>query len=263
MSTKLCHPIHILGESPWPLLTSLRSMGITSGLIIAFHQNNWKLITLGLIRVIRISATWWRDVSRESTNQGFHTKIVESGLKCGIGLFIISEIFFFVSFFWAFFHVRLAPDILVGSHWPPTGITPFNPWGVPLLNTAILISSGIRVTWCHKAILGNLHNQSVISLLITVLLGGYFTAYQGIEYCESSFSISDSVYGSTFFVATGFHGLHVIVGTIFLLVCLVRLLMGILSITHHLGLTAAIWYWHFVDVVWLFLFAWIYVWGAM
>jgi len=261
LSTLTRHPVHMLGERPWPLLTSIGGIGVTSGIILAFHQNNWKLIYLGLLTIVRISFTWWRDISRESTNQGFHTKIVESGLKWGMGLFIVSEIFFFVSFFWSFFHVRLSPNIELGAHWPPIGITPFNPWGVPLLNTIILISSGIRVTWCHKSIELNRHRQSVVSLLITILLGGYFTIFQGIEYYEASFSISDSSYGSTFFVATGFHGLHVIVGTSFLLACLLRIVIGILSKSHHLGLKAAIWYWHFVDIVWLFLFFWVYVWG--
>jgi len=180
----------------------------------------------------------------------------------GYGPIYYFRSFFFVSFFWSFFHVRLSPNIELGSYWPPIGINPFNPWGVPLLNTIILISSGIRVTWCHKAIELNIHQQSLISLLITVILGGYFTAFQGMEYYEASFSISDSVYGSTFFIATGFHGLHVIVGTLFLLACLLRTFMGILRKTHHIGLKAAIWYWHFVDIVWLFLFFWVYVWGS-
>lgn len=220
------------------------------------------MIFTRLLCLILISFTWWRDVSRERTFQGLHTIIVTTGLKWGIVLFITSEVFFFVSFFWAFFHASLSTNVELGSYWPPIGIQPFNPWGVPLLNTIILISSGVRVTWCHKAIELNHHSQSFRSLIITVFLGIYFTVFQAIEYVEATFSIAESVYGSRFFVATGFHGLHVIVGTLFLLVGLIRLRTGILSRFHHFGLVGAIWYWHFVDVVWLFLFCWIYVWGA-
>ena len=212
--------------------------------------------------LILMSYQWWRDVSREGAFQGLHTKIVVLGLQWGIILFITSEVFFFLSFFWAFFHSRLAPNIEVGSYWPPIGVITFNPWGVPLLNTIILVSSGVRVTWAHKSLEENNHDQAIKSLFVTIILGIYFTSLQAIEYFEASFTISDSVYGSSFFIATGFHGLHVIVGTLFLLACLVRIAKGLFSVSHHFGFIAAAWYWHFVDVIWLFLFAWIYVWGA-
>ena len=178
----------------------------------------------------------------------------------GIVLFITSKVFF-VSFL-GFFHSSLSPNIELGSKWPPLGVQAFNPWEVPLLNTIILVTSGVSVTWCHKAMEVNLFSQAKISLVLTVVLGIYFTAFQAIEYIEASFSIADSVFGSTFFIATGFHGLHVIVGTLFLLASLIRLIKGIFSEVIHTGLLIAIWYWHFVDVVWLFLFGWIYIWGT-
>jgi len=166
-----------------------------------------------------------------------------------MALFIVSEIFFFVSFFWAFFHRSLAPNVEVGSLWPPFGIVAFNPFQVPLLNTIILISSGVSVTWAHHALMSGNYTQTTQGLIITVILGVYFTMLQGLEYFEASFTFADSVYGSTFFIATGFHGLHVIVGTLFLLVTLVRHLKFEFRANHHFGFEAAAWYWHFVDVV--------------
>jgi len=226
------------------------------------NQRKLLFLLLRVLYLVLVSFTWWRDVSRERTNQGLHRKIVTNGLKWGIVLFITSEVFFFISFFWAFFHSSLSPNIELGSKWPPLGVQAFNPWEVPLLNTIILVTSGVSVTWCHKAMEVNLFSQAKISLVLTVVLGIYFTAFQAIEYIEASFSIADSVFGSTFFIATGFHGLHVIVGTLFLLASLIRLIKGIFSKVIHTGLLIAIWYWHFVDVVWLFLFGWIYIWGA-
>lgn len=262
MSNLAQHPFHLVDESPWPILASTFRLGLTTGLAAWFHSNDFILVLTSLVCLLLTSFTWWRDISREGSLQGLHTKIVVAGLQWGIILFITSEVFFFLSFFWAFFHSSLSPNVELGSYWPPIGIIVFNPWGVPLLNTIVLISSGISVTWSHKTIELGDHSQSFNSLNIRILLGLYFTALQGIEYFEASFSISDASYGSTFFIATGFHGLHVIVGTLFLLVCSARLYSGLLRDTHHFGLVAAIWYWHFVDVVWLFLFCWIYVWGA-
>jgi cytochrome c oxidase subunit 3 len=212
-----------------------------------------------LLILVRIK--WWRDVSRERSYQGLHTSIVELGLRWGIILFIVSEVFFFLSFFWAFFHRSLSPRVEIGGVWPPLGIQPFNPFSVPLLNTIILLSSGVRVTWSHHRIILNEHQKIIKSLLITVILGLYFTCLQGIEYLEASFRIADSIYGSTFFIATGFHGIHVIIGTIFLLICYLRALVGLFNQDHHMGFEAASWYWHFVDVVWLFLYVSIYWWG--
>ena len=170
--------------------------------------------------------------------------------------------YFFLRFFWAFFHRRLAVNVELGGSWPPMGILAFSPFGVPLLNTVILLSSGITVTWAHHALISNNHSQAQLALLITVILGIYFTLLQGIEYLEARFTFADSVYGSTFFLATGFHGLHVIIGTLFLLVCLIRSSINSFNYLHHFGFEAAAWYWHFVDVVWLFLFIIIYWWGG-
>jgi len=197
------------------------------------------LFFIGILSLILVIYQWWRDISREGAIQGLHTSIVELGLRWGIALFIVSEIFFFVSFFWAFFHRRLAPNVEVGSLWPPFGIVAFNPFQVPLLNTIILISSGVRVTWAHHSlILGN-YTQTTQGLAITVVLGIYFTILQGLEYFEARFTFADSVYGSTFFIATGFHGLHVIVGTLFLLVTLLRHLKFEFRPNHHFGFEAA------------------------
>ena len=194
--------------------------------------------------------------------RGLHRAIVELGLRWGMLLFITSEVFFFLRFFWAYFHARLAPNVEVGGTWPPTGVLCFSPFRVPLLNTIILVSSGASVTWAHHALLSGRSREAKVGLLITVGLGLYFTALQAFEYYEASFSFADGVYGSTFFIATGFHGLHVIVGTLFLLVCYMRLLKGEFSRGHHFGLEAAAWYWHFVDVVWLFLYLALYWWGG-
>jgi cytochrome c oxidase subunit 3 len=202
---------------------------------------------------------WWRDVSRESTYQGFHRFVVQKGLKLGIILFILSEVLFFRRFFWTFFHRRLVPINEIGLNWPPFNVTPLNPFQVPLLNTCILLRSGVRVTWSHHALINNLKSAK-LSLEVTIFLGVYFTFLQWFEYNDSSFCINDSIFGSTFFVATGFHGLHVIIGSIFLFFSLLRLVKNHFSQFHHLGYEIAIWYWHFVDVVWLFLFSIIYWW---
>ena len=228
-----------------------------------FHLNSMYLFFIGLFLLMLVIIQWWRDISREGAIQGLHTSIVELGLRWGMALFIVSEVFFFLRFFWAFFHRRLAPNVEVGSLWPPYGIKVFNPFQVPLLNTIILISSGVRVTWAHHALIGGNFTQTTQGLLVTVLLGLYFTFLQGIEYYEARFTFADRVYGSTFFIATGFHGLHVIVGTLFLIVVLGRHLNHHFRASHHFGFEAAAWYWHFVDVVWLFLYLVIYWWGGL
>lgn len=255
------HPFHLVDKRPWPLLSAFRVMSLVSGVAKWFHTFNADLIILGLLTTSLIMMQWWRDVIREGTYQGLHTSRVGVGLRWGIILFITSEVLFFLSFFWAFFHRSLAPAVDIGSSWPPAGIKPFNPFQIPLLNTAILLASGVTVTWAHHAIIDGNHSQAFQGLLFTVILGIYFTFLQGLEYHEASFSIADAVYGSTFFIATGFHGLHVIIGTIFLAVCLARLALNHFSRSHHFGFEAAAWYWHFVDVVWLFLFISIYWWG--
>lgn len=262
MSTHANHPYHLVNYSPWPLTASIGVITTVSGLIIGFHQFNYSLFLLGNIITILTVYQWWRDVSRERTFQGLHTLTVINGLRWGIILFIISEILFFASFFWAFFHSSLSPSIELRVLWPPIGINPFNPFQIPLLNTVILLTSGITTTWSHHRLIENNHSQTTQRLFFTILLGIYFTILQAYEYIEAPFTIADSVYGSTFFLATGFHGLHVLIGTTFLLVCLVRHLNNHFSKNHHFGFEAAAWYWHFVDIVWLFLYISIYWWGG-
>lgn len=262
MITHSNHPYHLVEKSPWPLTASLGALYLTSGLVKWFRINILNLFIIGIISVLLRRYQWWRDISREGSLQGLHSLKVTTGLRWGIILFIVSEIIFFFSFFWSFFHRRLNSTIELGNMWPPKAIHPFNPFQIPLLNTAILLASGVSVTWAHHAIIESNHSKIIQGLVLTIVLGFYFTALQALEYVEASFSIADSVYGSTFFIATGFHGLHVIIGTLFLTVCLTRSIIGHFSPNHHIGLEAAIWYWHFVDVVWLFLFVSIYWWGS-
>jgi cytochrome c oxidase subunit 3 len=252
------HPFHLVDYRPWPLTGAIGVIVLVTGIVKWFHNFNINLLILGYLIVILTIYQWWRDVCREGTLQGKHTILVTKGLRWGIILFIVSEIFFFVSFFWAFFHRRLAPNIEIGTIWPPTRITPFNPFQIPLLNTIILIRSGVSVTWAHHAIIENNNSQITQGLFITIILGIYFTILQVYEYFEAPFTIADRIYGSTFFIATGFHGLHVIIGTLFLLICLIRHINNHFSNNHHFGFEAAAWYWHFVDVVWLFLYISIY-----
>nr|QSH90973.1 cytochrome c oxidase subunit III [Triatoma dimidiata] len=256
------HPYHLVDYSPWPLTGSIGAMTLTSGMIMWFHKNDMSLYLLGVLITVLTMIQWWRDITREGTYQGKHTLAVTNGLKLGMILFIISEVFFFISFFWAFFHSSLSPTIEIGMTWPPKGILTFDPMQIPMLNTMILLCSGITVTWAHHSLMESNHSQATQALFITVILGLYFTILQGFEYYESSFTISDSIYGSCFFMATGFHGIHVIIGTTFLAVCLMRHIMCHFSSKHHLGFEAAAWYWHFVDVVWLFLYISIYWWGS-
>nr|CAH2593501.1 cytochrome c oxydase subunit 3 [Physella acuta]CAH2594162.1 cytochrome c oxydase subunit 3 [Physella acuta] len=255
-------PFHLVEFSPWPLLVSFSTLSMPIGMINMIRSNDISLLLLGLTTTALISFLWWRDVIRESTMQGHHTTFVVKGLKIGVGLFIISEICFFFAFFWAYFHSSLAPSVEIGSHWPPTGIYPLQAFQVPLLNTCVLLLSGVSITWAHHAIEEKQLASARDGLGITCLLGLYFLFLQYGEYQETSFTMSDSVYGSCFFMATGFHGLHVAVGTTFLIVCFFRLINYHFSSNHHVGFLAAAWYWHFVDVVWLFLYISIYWWGS-
>nr|YP_010946991.1 cytochrome c oxidase subunit III [Sorineuchora bivitta]WGO57748.1 cytochrome c oxidase subunit III [Sorineuchora bivitta] len=256
------HPFHLVDQSPWPFTGAMGAMLTMMGLIKWFHQYNQSLMMLGFMILILTMLQWWRDVVREGTYQGLHTKAVTKGLRWGMILFIVSEVFFFISFFWAFFHSSLSPTVEIGSIWPPMGINPFNPLQIPLLNTAILLSSGVTITWSHHSLLMNNYNQTLQGLFFTVVLGLYFTVLQAYEYQEAPFTIADSIYGSSFFMATGFHGLHVIIGTTFLMMCLIRHTYLHFSSAHHFGFEAAAWYWHFVDVVWLFLYISMYWWGS-
>lgn len=257
------HPFHIVEIRPWPITTAMGILIITSGIIQWFHYSNYKLLIRGLL-ITRISAIqWWRDIYRERTLQGLHLNIVNLNLRWGIILFIISEVLFFFSFFWAFFHRRLAPSVELGNLWPPVSVYSFNPFQIPLLNSIVLLRSGVTVSWAHHSLINKNQIQATLRLFLTILLGIYFTTLQVYEYYAASFSISDNVYGSSFFVATGFHGLHVIIGSLFLSYCFSRLIKGHFSRIHHFGFEAAIWYWHFVDVIWLLLYASIYWWNSM
>nr|YP_054475.1 cytochrome c oxidase subunit III [Podura aquatica]AAT69337.1 cytochrome c oxidase subunit 3 [Podura aquatica] len=261
MMIKSNHSFHMVDQSPWPLFASLSAMALTSGMVLWFNSSNPQLMLLGVTTMMFTNYQWWRDVSRESTYQGLHTIKVMMGMRWGMILFITSEVLFFFSFFWAFFHSSLSPSMEIGLSWPPMGVQAFEPTQVPLLNTIILLASGVTVTWSHHAILENNLSQASKALALTIFLGIYFSGLQMLEYWEANFTFADSCYGSTFFIATGFHGLHVIIGSSFLLVCLIRMLMSFFSSTHHFGFEAAAWYWHFVDVVWLFLYLTVYWWG--
>nr|ATD85994.1 cytochrome c oxidase subunit III [Sophonia linealis] len=256
------HPFHLVDKSPWPLTGSIGLMTITSGMIMWFHLLSILLFILGTMIILLTMIQWWRDVVRESTFQGLHTKKVVTSMKLGMIMFIISEILFFSSFFWAFLHSSLSPNVELGLNWPPSGIKTFNPMNIPMLNTMILLCSGISMTWAHNSILNKNYNQTVQSMVITMILGIYFSILQMYEYIESPFCISDSIYGSTFFMSTGFHGLHVIIGTIFIMISFFRMKNLHFSNIHHVGFETSAWYWHFVDVVWLFLYIMVYWWGG-
>ncbi len=256
-------PFHLVEFRPWPLTGSLGAFALTVGLTGWFHGLGMSCIFLGLFIIGLTIIQWWRDVVREGTFIGFHTSYVTSGLRWGIILFIISEVIFFFGFFWAFFHRRLAPTPELGCSWPPTAINALNPFSVPLLNTAVLLASGVTITWSHHSLMEGDRKSGIQALVLTVVLGAYFTYLQAGEYWEAPFTIADRVYGSVFFVATGFHGLHVIIGSRFLAVCLFRMMIHHFSPSRHFGFEAAAWYWHFVDVVWIFLYLCIYWWGSL
>nr|YP_009373428.1 cytochrome c oxidase subunit III [Neotrigonia margaritacea]AQT38498.1 cytochrome c oxidase subunit 3 [Neotrigonia margaritacea] len=258
----LRNPFHLVEPSPWPVIAALGSLFLTVGLVSWFHMKGILLMCLGVVVILLTMLQWWRDVVREGTYQGFHTSFVGVNLRWGMVLFILSEVCFFFAFFWAFFHSSLVPTVELGCVWPPTGVVVLNAFKVPLLNTAVLLGSGVTVTWAHHSLLEGNREEGVYGLVLTVALGLYFTVLQWGEYQEASFSIADSVYGSTFFVMTGFHGLHVLIGSMFLIVCLLRCYSHHFSVSHHFGFEAAAWYWHFVDVVWIFLYICIYWWGS-
>ncbi len=258
------HPYHLVTPSPWPLLTSLAALCFTFGMVLFMqrYEKSVYLVFPAFTALLAILTCWWRDVVREGTFEGQHTQAVVKGLKLGMILFIVSEIMFFFAFFWAFFHSALNPVYNIGAVWPPYGITTLDPWSIPLLNTIILLNSGMTLTYSHYCIRAGLKKKAVLSLLFTIVLAVYFTMLQYLEYVNAPFTISDSVYGSVFFMITGFHGFHVIIGTLFLTVCLVRLNRNHFAKKQHLGFEAAAWYWHFVDVVWILVFLIVYLWGS-
>jgi cytochrome c oxidase subunit 3 len=257
------HSYHLVDYSPWPVLASIGVFSLMSGSVLMFNgfAEPKNVALYGLLYVIVISILWWRDVIREGTYEGHHTLSTQLGLRLGMVLFIVSEVFFFLGFFWAFFHSSLAPTVELGSVWPPVGLKVFNPWEVPLLNTFVLLLSGATITWAHNGLIISRHDQVLLGLGLTVGLAVFFTLLQLFEYISAHFDITDGVYGSVFFMATGFHGAHVIIGTIFISVCFLREVKYHYSKEHHFGFEAAAWYWHFVDVVWLFLFVSVYWWG--
>lgn len=230
------HPYHLVDASPWPYIMSCSALLTTIGAVIYFHYKYIFILSLGVIFIALTLYFWCKDVVREATYQGHHTISTTQGLKLGFILFIVSEVFFFLSFFWAFFHSSLSPAVEIGMYWPPTDINPLNPFSIPLLNTTLLLSSGATITWAHHNIIKGNKQESTKALSLTIILGLFFTLLQAFEYLEAPFCIADSVYGSTFFVATGFHGLHVIIGTIFLMICLFRLIRSHFTKNHHLDL---------------------------
>jgi len=263
------HPYHLVDPSPWPIIGATSAFALALAAIYYFHGGSLLWTIPGFLGVAYTMFAWWVDVVREARS-GYHTPVVQLHLRYGMILFIASEVMFFVAWFWAFFDAALFADEaaqvsrveFTGGHWPPEGTLVFDPWHLPFLNTLILLTSGTTVTWAHHALIHNDRKGLVYGLALTVALGLLFTAVQAYEYAHADFSFAGSIYGSTFFMATGFHGFHVIIGTIFLIVCLVRAIQGHFNPRQHFGFEAAAWYWHFVDVVWLFLFTFVYVWAS-
>ena len=280
----LKHPFHLVNPSPWPMLSSFAAGLLAVGLVLFMHHIKWDFTTgsaptpgkpetykgligmngvyIGLAAVLACMFFWWRDVWREAVVERAHTPRVRTGFRFGMALFIISEVMFFAAFFWAFFYSSLFPTEAIGGVWPPKGIAAVDPFHFPFLMTMILLLSGCTVTWAHHAIIEGHNKEAEKALAITVGLGIVFSFVQFYEYAHAAFGFKDTVYASTFYMATGFHGLHVIIGTIFLAVCWWRTRNGDFTPESHFGFEAAAWYWHFVDVVWLFLFITIYWWGG-
>ncbi len=270
------HDYHLVNPSPWPLTASIFVFLMAVGAIMSMKGLSFgglkagpALFGVGLAGVLYVMAAWWVDVAKEAQG-GDHTRVVQISHRYGMILFIASEVMFFVAWFWAYFdaalfsgeHIQSARVAFTGGIWPPKGTEVLNPLNLPLLNTLILLTSGTTVTWAHHALLNNDRQGLKMGLWFTIVLGLIFSCVQAWEYAHAPFTFSNSIYGATFFMATGFHGFHVIVGTIFLGVCLMRAYQGQFTPQQHIGFEFAAWYWHFVDVVWLFLFSCIYVWGS-
>jgi len=280
MASTKNHDYHILPPDVWPIIGATSALFFFGGTVMWMHDNPYGkfLFLLGLLGILTTMFSWWGNVIREG-HQGDHTPVVQLHLRYGMILFIASEVMFFVAWFWAFFASALFPapiEVVEGAveritdpaliatvaQWPPKGIEVLDPFGFPLLNTFILLCSGTTVTWAHHALIHGDREGLKKGLWCTILLGLLFTSIQAYEYIHAPFAFKGNIYGATFFMATGFHGAHVIIGTIFLTVCLARAYKGEFTPKHHFGFEAAAWYWHFVDVVWLFLFVSIYVWGG-
>ncbi len=257
------HPFHIVNPSPWPAIGSLGAFISACGGIWYMQGGPIWGFAAGMAVVFYTMFGWWREVIAEGNNGVDHTHEVRHGLRVGMLLFIVSEVMFFFAFFWAYFNatVPFLSPVATGV-WPPEGVVPLPTWELPFLNTLILLTSGATCTWAHHALRAGDHKRTATGLLLTVILGLMFTSLQAYEYAHASFGFTDGIYSSTFYLATGFHGFHVIVGTVFLIVCYLRTLKGHFTPEQHVGFEAAAWYWHFVDVVWLFLFVWVYWWGS-
>lgn len=269
---KPTHKFHLVNPSPMPFVTTVAVLVVFTGALLFMHSkpHGDVIFYAGIVTLLACAAWWWRDVIREGLNDKAHTDVVQAGLRLGMALFILSEVMFFFAFFFSFFKASLMPvhileDVwpIAEGTWPPEGIKTFDPWDIPFINTLILLLSGTTVTWAHHALLNDDRKGLTQGLLLTVLLGITFTCLQAYEYHHAAFGFSDGIYASNFYMATGFHGAHVIIGTIFLTVCLFRSLDAKqLTPKGHLGFEFAAWYWHFVDVVWLFLFVCVYWWGG-
>ncbi len=259
----LKQPYHLVDPSPWPVIGAAGGGLTVLGIVLAAHFGSYIVLGLGVLIVLTTMFFWWRNVIRESP---VHGPIVRLGLRYGMTLFIASEVMFFVGFFWAFFNFALFPEHVSGATtpmWPPAGVHTFDPFHTPFMNTLILLLSGTAVTWAHHSLLVRDRKGLILGLGVTVLLGLSFTSLQILEYSDAPFKfVGGGIYPSVFFLATGFHGFHVIVGTCFLAVCWFRAKNDQFTPERHFGFEAAAWYWHFVDVVWLFLFVCIYWWGA-
>jgi cytochrome c oxidase subunit III len=267
------HDYHLVDPSPWPIIGAIAAFITAVGAVVWMHGSAPWVMAIGFLGILYTMFMWWRDIIAEA-HKGDHTAVVGLHLRYGMIMFIASEVMFFVAWFWAFFDASLfsgeaiqASRLLeTGGAWPPKGVEVFDPWHLPLVNTLILLTSGTTVTWAHHALLNNDREGLKWGLIATVALGVLFTSIQAYEYAHAAFAFSrdngGNIYGSTFFMATGFHGFHVIIGTIFLTVCLFRALAGDFTPKQHFGFEAAAWYWHFVDVVWLFLFSAVYVWAS-
>lgn len=257
------HPFHMVDPSPWPFVGTIAALLLAVGGIIFMHGGPFWTPIPGFIVLLLTFVGWWRDVIRESRAGMFHTSAVSHGLRVGFLLFIASEVMFFFAFFWAFFNASVpAINRVAHTQWPPEGIVPLEAWGLPFLNTLILLTSGATVTAAHHCIRHGDRQKMAFWLGITVALGVLFLSLQAFEYSHAAFGFRDGIFSSTFYMATGFHGFHVFVGTTFLFVCFLRARGGHFTSEKHIGFEAAAWYWHFVDVVWLFLFVAIYWWGG-
>ncbi len=272
------HPYHIVRPSIWPLAAAFAGLLFALGFIFYAHdvkigsfEFGLKGLVLGVLSIMAVMFFWWKDIVFEATTEKAHTPIVEIGMRYGMALFIASEVMFFVAFFWAFFDFSLYPDQAnmiarleyTGGQWPPPQIETLPAFDLPFMMTLILLLSGCTVTWAHHAIMEGDQKSFFKGLSLSVALGFIFLCFQIYEYTHTTFGFAEGGYSSTFYMATGFHGFHVFVGTVFLAVCAIRAKKGHFTKEKHFGFEAAAWYWHFVDVVWLFLFIAIYWWGSL